>query len=139
MAREVVRVAKYGVVGVANTAVSFAVLYVILLLWPVRTETVMVLGSSIAYVAGGINSYWWNKNWTFGAGKSGWVGSSRFAVMIGVCLVINGVLVLGSSGWMASSLIPLWLVNGALQVYGLVAGVLGYLVLRLWVFKPAIT
>ena len=135
---EVVRIAKYAMVGVSNTAVSAGVLYLFFFFWPERTEAAMVLGSSAAYAAGGINSYWWNRNWTFRAGRSGWTGLTRFAALSGICLAINSALVVGSSGWLASSLTPLWLVNGALQISGIVSGGLGYVALRLWVFKSPV-
>lgn len=135
LVRELVRIAKYAMVGVSNTAVSVGVLYLFFFFWPERTEAAMVLGSSAAYAAGGINSYWWNRNWTFSASRAGWAGLTRFAALSGVCLAINAALVFGSSGWLASSLVPLWLANGALQVSGIVSGGLGYVALRLWIFK----
>lgn len=66
---------KFGLVGVLNTAVDFAVFYV-LDRWVIRDgPTLVLLGTAVAagpylsnalsYIAANIHSFFWNKLWTF--------------------------------------------------------------------------
>lgn len=57
----VVQFIKFGLVGVLNTALHFAVFYALYSLLGLY----YLLASTIGYVAGLINSYILNRNWTF--------------------------------------------------------------------------
>ncbi|HEX2922492.1 MAG TPA: GtrA family protein [Chloroflexota bacterium] len=132
---EVLRVSKYGLVGLSNTVVSFLVLNLFFLLWAPTTSAALVLGSSVAYAAGDLNSYWWNKSWTFGAGESSWGQFGRFATLSLACMAINAAIVWGSSGVLLALFLPAWLLGSAPQLSMVVSGSLGYLVCRNWVFR----
>lgn len=56
-----VQAAKFGLVGVANTAIHYIVFYVLYVLLGVY----YLLSSTIGYGAGLLNSYVLNKTWTF--------------------------------------------------------------------------
>lgn len=49
-----------GLVGLSNMLVSVAVLSLFFLIWAPTTFLALVMGSSVAYAAGDLNSYWWN-------------------------------------------------------------------------------
>lgn len=77
---------KYGIVGVGNTVITAAVIWV-MMKWLGCSDVV----SNIAgYAAGVLNSFVWNKQWTFGAARAGWVSSAvRFGVVFGVCYLLQ--------------------------------------------------
>ncbi len=133
---EIVRLIKYQMVGFSNSLVSFGILNLFYFLWPPTTPLVLVLGSSAAYAAGDLNSFWWNGRWTFQAGGSRWSHFSRFAMLSLVFMSINAALLWGSSGWLLALLLPVWLVHFLPQIFMCVTGSLGYLFCRLWVFQP---
>lgn len=135
--REIIRLIKYGIVGLSNTAVSMAVLNLFFYLYPPVTPAALVLGSTTAYTAGEMNSFWWNRGWTFGVREPNWGHFLRFSAVAVVCTGINAALVWGSSGWLLTLSLPGWLLSNAYQISGTIAGTVGYLALRLWVFKPA--
>lgn len=78
---------KYGIVGVSNTLVTAIVIWLIMrFIYNVAGEseaTGMQLSVSnfIGYAAGVINSFIWNRNWTFKS-KNNW--KKEFLVFIGV-------------------------------------------------------
>jgi putative flippase GtrA len=56
---------KYVLVGAANTALSFLVYRLLLL-----AGTPYVLAAPIAFIAGAVNGYWFNRRWTYAAADS---------------------------------------------------------------------
>lgn len=80
---------KYGIVGISNTAITAVVIWVMMKMLGCSDVTSNVVG----YVAGVINSFIWNKQWTFHS-SSGWTSSAvRFGVVFGVCYLMQlGVL-----------------------------------------------
>lgn len=82
---------KYGVVGVSNTLVTMLVIWVMMKLLGCREG----LSNLVGYVAGLLNSFFWNKQWTFKESTMGWgQGSIRFALAFVVCYVLQYGLVL---------------------------------------------
>lgn len=54
---------KYAIVGVSNTLIDAAAYYALTRwLW---LESLPVLAKGIAYAIGMVNSFYWNRNWTF--------------------------------------------------------------------------
>lgn len=137
LASEILRVSKYGLVGLSNMLVSMAVLNLFFLAWAPTTSLALVLGSSAAYAAGDLNSYWWNKSWTFGAGRGSWNQFGRFAALSLACMTVNAAIVWGSSGILLALFLPAWLLGNAPQISMVLSGSLGYLVCRNWVFGKA--
>jgi putative flippase GtrA len=122
-------------VGFSNSLVSLAVLNLFYFFWAPTWSLPLVLGSSVAYAAGDINSFWWNGRWTFAAGKPNWVRFSRFALLSLAFLTLNALVVWGSSGWLLGLMLPVWLLNNIPQIIMALTGSAGYLACRLWVFK----
>lgn len=84
------QIIKYGIVGVSNTLLS---LFVIWIMMKVLGYSDIV--SNIAgYAAGFLNSFIWNKQWTFRS-PDAWLGSAlRFGFVFGFCYLLQlGLLV----------------------------------------------
>lgn len=61
--RGLLQIIKYALVGVANTLIDAAAYYALTRwLW---LGSLPVLAKGIAYAIGMINSFYWNRNWTF--------------------------------------------------------------------------
>lgn len=80
---------KYGIVGLGNTLITAGVIWVMMKLLGCSDITSNVVG----YVAGVLNSFVWNKQWTFQS-SAGWTSSAiRFGVVFGICYLLQlGVL-----------------------------------------------
>lgn len=80
---------KYGIVGLGNTLITAGVIWVMMKLLGCSDITSNVTG----YVAGVLNSFVWNKQWTFQS-SAGWTSSAiRFGVVFGICYLLQlGVL-----------------------------------------------
>jgi putative flippase GtrA len=53
---------KFAIVGVLNTGIDFVTFWILLTV----TDLSLLVANSIAYIAGILNSFVWNKWWTFG-------------------------------------------------------------------------
>ena len=73
---------KYGIVGVSNTVITAVVIWIMMKLFGCSD----VVSNMVGYVAGVLNSFIWNKQWTFRS-SAGWIGS---AVCFGVLSVAIG-------------------------------------------------
>lgn len=76
---------KYGVVGVSNTLITAIVIWIMMKLLGFSD----VVSNIVGYIAGVLNSFIWNKQWTFQS-SAGWVGSAvRFGVVFGICYLLQ--------------------------------------------------
>jgi len=57
--------AKYGLIGVLNTLLDFAVLNLLSYTFHVYSGMSLILINVFSFLAANINSYFWNKYWTF--------------------------------------------------------------------------
>lgn len=90
MGKTVTQAIKYGVVGVSNTLITMAVIYIMMKLLGCREGLSNITG----YVAGLLNSFVWNRQWTFKDSSAGWSRSAfRFAVAFAVCYLLQWGLV----------------------------------------------
>lgn len=80
---------KYGVVGLSNTLITAVVIWIMMKLAGCSD----VVSNITGYVAGVLNSFVWNKQWTFKS-SMGWTRSAiRFGIVFGVCYFMQlGVL-----------------------------------------------
>lgn len=80
---------KYGLVGVVNTLITAAVIWVMMKIFGASD----VLSNITGYIAGLINSFIWNKKWTFESSVSWVSGAVKFGVVFIVCYLLQlGVL-----------------------------------------------
>jgi putative flippase GtrA len=80
---------RFAVVGVGNFVVSFAVFYLSHRYLPLGAAVANVL----AYVAGMVHSFAWNRTWTFRAEGNAAVQIVRFVVVNLACLAFGTALV----------------------------------------------
>ena len=82
---------KYGVVGLSNTLITMIVIWVMMKLFGCREG----LSNLTGYVAGILNSFIWNKQWTFKGSSTGWTkGAVRFTIAFIICYALQYGLVL---------------------------------------------
>lgn len=80
---------KYGLVGVGNTLITAAVIWVMMKVLGASD----ILSNITGYIAGLINSFIWNKQWTFQSSVSWTSGALKFGVVFAICYLLQlGVL-----------------------------------------------
>jgi putative flippase GtrA len=76
---------KYGIVGVSNTLITLIVIWVMMKPLGYSSNVSNVTG----YITGIINSFIWNKQWTFKSSDA-WKGSAlRFGIVSGICFLLQ--------------------------------------------------
>jgi len=91
-----VQAVKFGAVGVLNTAIDLG-LYFVMTRW-LGLGGAPVLAKGISYSAGILNSFLWNRNWTFKSRTSAWKTLIPFVLVNLVGLGINtGAMQVGLS------------------------------------------
>jgi putative flippase GtrA len=83
---------KYNIIGLANTAITLVLVWFLhqLLNMPV------VAANFLGYVAGGLNSYFWNKFWNFKSKNSHSQDAWRFLIVFAASYFINLGVLLGT-------------------------------------------
>jgi putative flippase GtrA len=134
----IIQFGKFVVIGFANAAVDFAVLYLLIIVTGKATDGPYALFKTVSFLVATGHSYFWNKFWTFRAGTSngGMAEALRFIGVATISAVINvsvASLVVYSGPRAGFSPIE-WAGIGALfgTLASLMFSFLGY---RLFVFK----
>jgi putative flippase GtrA len=150
----VYQIAKFGVIGVSNVLVDLGVLSLVTIIFSTQFNigadeamigavTFYSLYKSISFIVANINSYFWNKHWTFDQGTKKQTKSEFmqfFAVSI-IGFLINVLtasivfkIIVGSRiGLSDTQLGQIGLIGAAAgSIVGLAWNFLGY---KLWVFK----
>lgn len=78
--------AKFFLVGVLNTFIDLGVLNLFIFLSGVASGSLFSVFKGIGFVIAVVNSYYWNKIWTFGARQGGFIS---FFLVSAVGLLIN--------------------------------------------------
>ena len=121
---ELIKAAKFAVVGVANTLIDYGVFALLAQLLSVN----VFLSQVISYSCGIINSYIWNRSWTFQS------QSKFFGPALVRFLVLNLSMLALSTGLLAFFLqfgLSKLVAKGCTVV---VTMAIGFVVNRLWVF-----
>jgi putative flippase GtrA len=125
----------FALVGVANTALDFAILNGLIVLTHQDHGLGLFLCDLVAFTIGMISSFFLNARVTFR--QQGPVGSVQVARFIGVSLVgllINGALVWAMSPILGHALPGMLAVNGGKLIATGASMIWNYLALRAWVF-----
>ena len=138
VAHSVQRYTRFVLVGVSNAVVDLFVLNMLLFLLPSRNTLEVTLYNSLAVGAAIVNSYAWNRQWTF-ADRS--TGSSRekwlFVLQAAVNVAVNDVTLVGLTSsfdaWGAGH--SLLVSNAAKGVAMFLSSSVSYLLMRFFVFK----
>ena len=145
------QIAKFGVIGVGNVLVDLGVLSLITMIFSsyfkidskdamIGAVTFYSLFKSVSFIVANINSYFWNKYWTFDQGKKKQTKSEfvqffavsvvGFLINVFVASVVFNIII-GSIVTMTGG--QLGLIGAAAgSVAGLAWNFIGY---KLWVFK----
>lgn len=113
---------RFATVGVSNTVIDFVVFMLL------QSVTGVVAAQFIGYGAGTLNSYLWNRRWTFARGKG-----FDFSEMIRFLLVnITVAIITAIAISLVPASIPVWIAKVAVTILGLA---INYTVSKLWVFR----
>lgn len=127
--REWKRLLRYGVVGLMNTGVDFAVFAALVY----GLGAAAIAAQPVSYLCGFANSYIWNRKWTFRSGKRASMPELvRFGVVNAVSFGVSTVVlmaIVNGLGWSA-------LIGKAVSVVASLA--VNYVGSRLWVFRGAL-
>ena len=117
---------KFGMVGLLNTGVDFAV-FTLLTYW----GWAYPLAQAVSFTSGVLNSYVLNRSWTFpGSGGSTRRSLLRFVILNGLVLLLTwGVIALLHQGAGRPLLFSKLCANG-------IAVLVNYTGNRIWVFHP---
>jgi putative flippase GtrA len=123
---ELIKAAKFAVVGIANTLIDYGVFALLAQLLSVN----VFLSQVISYSCGILNSYIFNRSWTFQS------QSRFFSPALVRFLVLNLCMLALSTG-----LLALFLQFGLSKLVAkgctvVVTMAVGFVVNRLWVFRP---
>lgn len=139
------QIGKFGVIGVLNTLVDWGVLAVLFAVGPrwfgVETEqalvtvgtaviTVYTLYKAISFIIANINSYYWNKSWTF-ARSLAQKTRAEFLQFFAVSL-IGFLLNVGIASYVFKAIHPVGGMN--VDQWGLVGAAIGSIVGLAWNF-----
>lgn len=121
--------AKFGLVGVLNTLLDFGILNFISYLTKIYSGSWLVFFNIFAFLGANINSYFWNKYWTFGSREKKMAGEFvRFLFVSLIGFIINSLIL-----WSVTTLIhPLW--NFTPQAWENIAKLLATVVYMIWNF-----
>jgi putative flippase GtrA len=130
------RFMKFAVVGVTNTALSFVVFDLAAL----GLHMPAVWANVVAWLAGFINSFIWNRMWTFADRSTGPTGPLlvRFAAANGLALAVSTAIVVGlqrAAGVTSTATASALVLNGIEAVAIGAALVVNYVVSSRWVFR----
>lgn len=113
---------RFATVGVSNTVIDFIAFMLL------QSVTGVVAAQFIGYGAGTLNSYLWNRRWTFARGKG-----FDFSEMIRFLLVnITVAIITAIAISLVPASIPVWIAKVAVTILGLA---INYTVSKLWVFR----
>jgi putative flippase GtrA len=111
------QVVKFMTVGVLNTLID-AGTYWVLTRWLPFFPTQLVLAKGVSYVVGMVNSFYWNRTWTFKSRSNPWRAALLFSLTHLVALGINaGVMALGLDVLALPDMVALLCATGASFVW----------------------
>jgi putative flippase GtrA len=127
---------RFGLVGCVNTTIDLLVLNCLLWLWPGQGMARLLLVNTIAYACGALNSFFFNRYWTFQrTGRPKWREVARFLLMTLATMACNDLIL-----WFMGNILHPAHLNPTLWTnISKVAAIGGtmlasYLGMRLWVF-----
>ncbi len=127
---------RFGLVGCLNTTIDLLVLNCLLWLWPGQGTARLLLANTIAYAFGALNSFVFNRYWTFQrTGRPNAREGARFILVTLAAIVCNDLLL-----WFMGNILhpahlnpTLWTNSSKVAAIGGTI-LVSYLGMRLWVF-----
>lgn len=97
----ILQIMKFGMVGLANTAVDFGILNFLMAATGIFSGKDIFFLNSVSFIIAVIHSYFWNKFWTFSARKTEATKEFlQFLIVSVVGLLINGGIVYMITTWL---------------------------------------
>jgi len=130
------QIGKFGVIGVLNTLVDWGILTILLLMFKNSTEVFLIgitfysLYKSISFIIANINSYYWNKYWTFTSGIVKKTKAEYFQ-FFAVSIVGFGINV-GIASYVFKSIQPIGGLN--IDQWGIIGAAIGSILGLAWNF-----
>ena len=90
-----IQATKYGLVGIMNTLLTILVIWIMLhFVFGIKAEVnaspiAMSISNILGYAVGLINSFFFNRNWTFKSNTNIKTGLLKFFLAFGVCYIIQ--------------------------------------------------
>jgi putative flippase GtrA len=115
---------KFGIVGLGNTLITFIVYFIL-----VKLSVYYVIANIIGYIAGVINSFFWNSSWVFKKSKRDLSLLIKFVIVNLITLAITSfILYIGVDKLNMSKYVA--------QIISTLIGILfNYTLNKLWTFK----
>jgi putative flippase GtrA len=115
---------KFGIVGLGNTLITFIVYFIL-----VKLSVYYVMANIIGYIAGVINSFFWNSSWVFKKSKRDLSLLIKFVIVNLITLAITSfILYIGVDKLNMSKYVA--------QIISTLIGILfNYTLNKLWTFK----
>jgi Predicted membrane protein len=95
----IIQILKYSVIGVMNTLITVLVIWIMMrFVFGIKGDTdastiAVTISNIIGYILGLINSFLWNRSWTFKSNKSWKIDLWRFIVAFLICFIPQLLLV----------------------------------------------
>jgi len=129
---------KFLMVGAMNAVVDVIVLNVLFIIAPSKSQWVLVGCNTVAGICAILNSYYWNRKWTFSETADGSIRERYLFILQAILnILLSDVIV----GWISSYLVfsksvPIYISsNSAKLVAMFLSSSLSYFLMRLFVFR----
>ena len=127
---------RFALIGILNTGIDILLLNLLLWRFPTHSANLLLGYNSLAYTLGAVNSFYFNKYWTFGQRKK----TTRSEVFRFILLSLLGILCNDGIIWGAARVLHpliassfLW-ANASKAVAIVGTSTISYVGMRLWVF-----
>lgn len=134
------RYTKFLLVGVSNAAVDLLVLNLLLVLYPTQSAVWLTTYNTIGVVCAILNSYIWNRYWTFADVSDGTrIERAKFIGQAILNIVLNDVILVWMAGYFEMNRdMPIIVSSNLAKAFAmLVSSSMTYIILRLFVFRKS--
>lgn len=129
---------KFGIVGVSNTAISYAIemlCYYVLFVNTQNEGVKIFITSLLAFVVSVTNSYYWNNKHVFSSGERKTLAQHLCTYLkTAACYGLTGLLLSPwAKAWLVEIAVPYWLATLLVLVFTIP---LNFTMNKLWAFRP---
>lgn len=118
---------KFLLVGMVNTGVDLG-LYFLLTRYVTAFAGENLLAKGISYTAGVVNSYVWNRSWTFKVEGNSWRTFTPFALTSLIGLALNAAVLWVAMQFSVPEILALLIATGTVLIWN-------FIISKIWIFK----
>jgi len=118
---------KFAIVGLMNTGIDLG-LYFLLTNHVTALAEASVLAKGISYAAGVVNSYLWNRSWTFKVEEGSWRTFVPFALTSLIGLTVNAAVLWAALLLSVPETLALLIATGSALIWN-------FFISKRWIFK----